>query len=56
MGFIGSDESVYAALGGRRGEAEGVFTCGDMRTGQSLVVKAITDGMECAKKIDEYLK
>jgi glutamate synthase (NADPH/NADH) small chain len=32
-----------------------VFTAGDMRRGQSLVVWAITEGRECARKVDEYL-
>jgi glutamate synthase (NADPH/NADH) small chain len=32
-----------------------VFTAGDMRRGQSLVVWAISEGRECARKIDEYL-
>ncbi|TAD90140.1 MAG: glutamate synthase subunit beta [Bacteroidetes bacterium] len=32
-----------------------VFACGDMRRGQSLVVWAISEGRECAKKVDEYL-
>ena len=34
---------------------EGVFTAGDMRRGQSLVVWAITEGREAAKAVDEYL-
>ncbi len=32
-----------------------VFSCGDMRRGQSLVVWAISEGRECARKVDEYL-
>jgi glutamate synthase (NADPH) small chain len=32
-----------------------VFTAGDMRRGQSLVVWAISEGRECAYAIDEYL-
>jgi glutamate synthase (NADPH/NADH) small chain len=32
-----------------------VFACGDMRRGQSLVVWAISEGRECARKIDEFL-
>lgn len=34
---------------------EKVFSAGDMRTGQSLVVHAIHDGRQAAKAIDEYL-
>lgn len=32
-----------------------VFSAGDMRRGQSLVVWAISEGRECARKVDEYL-
>ena len=32
-----------------------VFTAGDMHTGQSLVVKAIRQGRECAREVDESL-
>ncbi|MBQ9538322.1 MAG: glutamate synthase subunit beta [Treponema sp.] len=34
---------------------EKVFSAGDMRRGQSLVVWAIAEGRECARKIDQYL-
>jgi len=32
-----------------------IFSAGDMRRGQSLVVWAISEGRECAKKVDEFL-
>ena len=32
-----------------------LFSCGDMRRGQSLVVWAISEGRECARKVDEFL-
>lgn len=32
-----------------------VFTAGDMRRGQSLVVWAISEGRECARKVDEFI-
>lgn len=32
-----------------------VFTAGDMHTGQSLVVKAIRQGRDCAREVDESL-
>lgn len=32
-----------------------VFTAGDMHTGQSLVVKAIRQGRDCAREVDQYL-
>src|SRR4029079_12814488 len=34
---------------------EGVFACGDARTGQSLVVTAIAEGRRCARVVDQYL-
>ncbi len=34
---------------------EKVFVAGDMRRGQSLVVWAISEGREAARKVDEYL-
>jgi len=34
---------------------EKVFVAGDMRRGQSLVVRAISEGREAAKAVDEYL-
>lgn len=33
-----------------------IFTCGDMRRGQSLVVWAISEGRECARSVDEFLQ
>ena len=35
---------------------DGVFSCGDMQRGQSLVVHAIASGRSCAKKIDIFLE
>jgi glutamate synthase (NADPH/NADH) small chain len=32
-----------------------VFAAGDIRRGQSLVVWAISEGRECARKVDEFL-
>jgi glutamate synthase (NADPH/NADH) small chain len=32
-----------------------IFTCGDMRRGQSLVVLAIREGRQCAHAVDEFL-
>jgi glutamate synthase (NADPH/NADH) small chain len=34
---------------------ENIFTAGDMRRGQSLVVWAISEGREAARAVDEYL-
>ena len=33
-----------------------IFTWGDMRRGQSLVVWAISEGRECARSVDEFLQ
>jgi glutamate synthase (NADPH/NADH) small chain len=33
----------------------GVFTCGDMQRGQSLIVWAIAEGRSCARGVDRYL-
>lgn len=33
-----------------------IFACGDARRGQSLVVWAMSEGRECAVKVDEYLQ
>ena len=35
--------------------APGVFTCGDMQRGQSLIVWAIAEGRSCARGVDSYL-
>ena len=34
---------------------DGVFSCGDARRGQSLVVWAIMEGRQCARAVDEWL-
>jgi glutamate synthase (NADPH) small chain len=47
-GFIARDERHMTNV-------EGVFVTGDMRTGASLVVRAITDGMQTARKVTQYL-
>jgi glutamate synthase (NADPH/NADH) small chain len=35
--------------------AANIFSCGDMRRGQSLVVWAIREGRQCAQAVDAYL-
>ena len=32
-----------------------IFSCGDMRRGQSLVVWAIREGRQAARAVDEFL-
>ncbi len=47
--------NVKATLKDYKTSVDKVFTAGDMRRGQSLVVWAISEGRECAKSVDEYL-
>src|SRR3546814_12573577 len=47
--------NVQAAEGNYQTSVSRVFVAGDMRRGQSLVVWAISEGRECARKVDEYL-
>ncbi len=69
MGFLGPEHYVSDALGleydARSNykadygvyatSVEGVFTAGDCRRGQSLVVWGINEGREAAREIDRYL-
>ncbi len=48
-GNVRASERTYRSNLGK------VFTAGDMRRGQSLVVWAISEGRECARKVDEFL-
>ena len=67
-GFIGCDRETKSAFGleadsrGRLMPADGshhlcgkLFVSGDMRTGQSLVVRALADGREAAREADAFL-
>ena len=66
-GFVGCEPYTAQAfgvdLGGRRTVKDdhyatnvpGVFTCGDMRRGQSLVVWALREGRDTAAVVDTYL-
>ena len=68
-GFLGSQKYVtdafHLALDARTNvktepgryqtSVENIFVAGDMHTGQSLVVKAIRQGRECAREVDESL-
>ncbi len=68
MGFLGpeqtgvieelsleTDERSNIATKDYATSVEGVFSAGDMRRGQSLVVWAIYEGRECAIAVDEFL-
>ena len=68
-GFLGSQDYVTKAFGvdvdGRTNVATepgkhltnvpNVFVAGDMHSGQSLVVRAIRDGRDAAREVDEAL-
>ena len=47
--------NVAATTQDYKTSAERIFTCGDMRRGQSLVVWAIREGRQCARAVDEFL-
>lgn len=47
--------NVKATEGDYRTSIKKVFAAGDMRRGQSLVVWAISEGRECARRVDEFL-
>ncbi len=65
-GFLGSESYVTSSFGvstdarsnvaGENGShktsVDRVFTAGDMHSGQSLVVRAIRDGRDCAREVD----
>ena len=65
-GFLGSESYVTSAFGvetdqrtnvktersSHRTSADRVYTAGDMHIGQSLVVRAIREGRDCAKEVD----
>ena len=69
LGFLGPEpDTVLAQLGVRMTErgsvwadgdyqtsVPGVFACGDLRRGQSLVVWAIWEGREAARGVDRFL-
>ncbi|MGZ8348870.1 MAG: glutamate synthase subunit beta [Allosphingosinicella sp.] len=64
MGFTGPlkggvvDQSGVAIerAGGYATSRDGVYACGDMRRGQSLVVWAIREGRECADAVEAWLR
>jgi glutamate synthase (NADPH/NADH) small chain len=69
MGFLGPDDTILSQLAIERDprsnvkaeygkyatNIDGVFSAGDMRRGQSLVVWAINEGRGAARECDKYL-
>ncbi len=54
---LGTDERGNVSTDEQyRTSVEGVFAAGDMRRGQSLVVWAISEGRECAREVDRFLR
>jgi len=47
--------NVKANMADYRTSQEKVFSCGDMRRGQSLVVWAIREGRQTARSVDQFL-
>lgn len=52
---VGLDDRMNVSCINYQTSVEGVFSAGDMRRGQSLVVWAISEGREAAVAIDQYL-
>ncbi|MFQ8954088.1 MAG: FAD-dependent oxidoreductase [Oscillospiraceae bacterium] len=48
--------NIATAAGSYKTSVDKLFTAGDCRRGQSLVVWAIAEGRAAAKEIDEYLR
>ncbi len=67
LGFLGPDQTIAEQLGletdarsnykdtNYQTNKPNVFTAGDMRRGQSLIVWAISEGREAAREVDIYL-
>ena len=56
LGILRDERSNYKAEYGKyQTNIPNIFAAGDMRRGQSLIVWAISEGREAARKVDEYL-
>lgn len=55
FGVNAKNQKIESAYGDFRTNIEGVFTAGDARRGQSLIVWAINEGREVAREVDVYL-
>jgi glutamate synthase (NADPH) small chain len=49
------DQRVNIKAGAFATSTRGIFTAGDSRIGQSLIVNAIADGRRCAQIVERYL-
>lgn len=52
---VDRDRTVKTAAGSFQTSVPHIFTAGDMRRGQSLVVHAIAEGRACAAEVDRFL-
>jgi glutamate synthase (NADPH/NADH) small chain len=55
LGLATDERSNVARDSNWRTSEQGVFACGDMGRGQSLIVWAIAEGRACAAAVDEQL-
>jgi glutamate synthase (NADPH) small chain len=55
LGVSLTDRGTVARTDGYRTDRDGVYVCGDMGRGQSLIVWAIAEGRACAAAVDEDL-
>ena len=55
LGLSMSDRGTVATDGSWKTNVEGVFACGDMTRGHSLIVWAIAEGRSAAAAVDTYL-
>lgn len=55
LGLTLSPRSVIDTDTEYKTSVEGVFACGDMRRGQSLIVHALTEGRTAASEVDRWL-
>ena len=51
-GNVAADTATYETSRAYQTSLDKIFTCGDMRRGQSLVVWAIREGRQCAREVD----